>query len=54
MSRISYTVSNGPNERKYPMIRAMFQFAWPVLKPIAILCGLCAFIGLTFGLIIAG
>jgi hypothetical protein len=36
------------------MIRALINFAWPVLKPIAIFGGVCAAAGLTFGMLIAG
>lgn len=36
------------------MFNALIQFTWPVLKPIFALCGIMLFIGLAFGLLIAG
>lgn len=36
------------------MFNALIQFTWPVLKPILALCGVMVFIGLCFGLLIAG
>lgn len=36
------------------MFNALMQFTWPVLKPLLYLCAVMIFIGLCFGLLIAG